>query len=202
MDQMKRIFVSALLMFLSWNANALEVAGVKVPEKAQAGEQSLVLNGAGSRFMAGVIDVYVIALYMPENKHTVAEILAEERSKNVTIWFLTPLGVKVTSEQLLDATHKLMSENMGAEELKKLDSGWKKFSSFFDNIKEFKKEDQLSLEYQPGNGILVNMNGKELGRVAGAEFMRAFLLVWLGPQPAQDDLKGKLLGLSVAAAKR
>ncbi|MFA5826472.1 MAG: chalcone isomerase family protein [Gallionellaceae bacterium] len=198
---MKRVFLSALLAFFSWNANALEVAGVKVPEKVPSGERPLVLNGAGSRFMAGVIDVYVIALYLPENKHTVTEILAEERSKNVTIWFLTPLGVKVTSEQLLDATHKLMSENMSTEELTKLDSSWKKFSAFFDNIKEFKKEDQLSLEYQPGNGMRVNMNGKEIGHVAGADFMRAFLLVWLGPQPAQDDLKGKLLGLTAADAK-
>lgn len=199
---MKRVFVSALLVFLSWNANALEVVGVKVPEKMQSGEQALVLNGAGSRFMAGVIDVYVIALYLPENKHTVAEVLEEERSKNVTIWFLTPLGVKVTSEQLLDATHKLMSENMSAEELTKLDSSWKKFAAFFDNIKEFKKEDQLSLDYQPNKEMRVSMNGKEIGRVAGADFMRAFLLVWLGPQPAQDDLKGKLLGLPLAAAKR
>ncbi|KAF0204533.1 MAG: lipoprotein [Gallionellaceae bacterium] len=199
---MKRVFVSALLVFLSWNANALEVVGVKVPEKMQSGEQALVLNGAGSRFMAGVIDVYVIALYLPENKHTVAEVLEEERSKNVTIWFLTPLGVKVTSEQLLDATHKLMSENMSAEELTKLDSSWKKFAAFFDNIKEFKKEDQLSLDYQPNKEMRVSMNGKELGRVAGADFMRAFLLVWLGAQPAQDDLKGKLLGLPLAAAKR
>lgn len=199
---MKRVFLSVLLTFLSWNVNALEVAGVKVPEKAVSGEQSLVLNGAGSRFMAGVIDVYVIALYLPENKHTVAEILAEETSKNITIWFLTPLGVKVTSEQLLDATHKLMSENMSAEELTKLDSSWKKFSAFFDNIKEFKKEDKLSLDYQPNKEMRVNMNGKELGHVAGAEFMRAFLMVWLGAQPAQADLKDKLLGLTAADAKR
>lgn len=199
---MKHVFLSVLLTFLSWNANALEVAGVKVPEKVQSGEQSLVLNGAGSRLMAGVIDVYVIALYLPENKHTVAEILAEESSKNVTIWFLTPLGVKVTSEQLLDATHKLMSENMSAEELKKLDSSWKKFTVFFDNIKEFKKEDRLSLGYQPSNGMRVSLNGKEIGRVAGVEFMRAFLMVWLGDHPAQTDLKDKLLGLAAADAKR
>jgi len=199
---MKRICLLALLACLNGNAHALDVAGVNVAEKVQSGEQSLVLNGAGSRFMAGVIDVYVIALYMPENKHTVAEILAEESSKNVTIWFLTPLGVKVTSEQLLDATHKLMSENMSAEELTKLDSSWKKFSTFFDNIKEFKKEDRMSVDYLPAKGMRVNMNGKELGHVAGAEFMRAFLMVWLGDHPAQADLKDKLLGLPVADAKR
>jgi hypothetical protein len=191
---MKRILLSVLLLSLSWSAGALEVVGVKVPEKAQVESQPLVLNGAGSRFMAGMIDVYVIALYMPESKHKIAEVLDGDRVKNVTIWFLTPLGIKVTSEQLLDATHKLMSENMDAEGLKKLDADWKQFSTFFDSIKEFKKNDQLSVDYVPGKGMRVSMNGKELGRIAGTEFMRAFLLVWLGDHPAQDDLKLKLLG--------
>lgn len=191
---MKKVLLASLMCLFSLSASAVTVAGVAVPENAQMAGQSLVLNGTGSRFMAGVIDVYVIALYLPEKKHTVAEILAEERSKNVTIWFLTPLGVKVTSEQLLDATHKLMLENMGAEELKKLDSSWKQFSTFFDDIKEFKKDDQLSVEYLPAKGMRVSMNGKELGLIADAGFMRAFLMVWLGDKPAQADLKDRLLG--------
>jgi hypothetical protein len=196
---MKRIFLLVLLAMLSLNARALEVAGVKVPEKMQSGGQSLVLNGAGSRFMAGVFHVYVIGLYLPEARHSVTEILAEEKNRNVTIWFLAPLGVKVTSEQLLDATSKLMSENMAAEELKKLDASWKQFAALFGSVKEFKNGDQLSVDYQPGKGMRVSMNGKELGSIAGADFMRAFLLVWLGDQPAQLDLKGKLLGLPANA---
>lgn len=196
---MKRIAFPALLACLSCSANALDVVGVNVPEKMQSGGQSLVLNGAGSRFMAGVFHVYVIGLYLPESRHKVAEILAEEKNRNITIWFLAPLGVKATSEQLLDATRKLMSENMGAEELKKLDGSWKQFSAFFDSVKEFKNGDQLSVDYQPGNGMRVSMNGKELGRIAQPEFMRAFLLVWLGERPAQFDLKDRLLGLPAAA---
>lgn len=191
---MKEILLASLMCLFSLSASAVTVAGVAVPENVQMAGQSLVLNGTGSRFMAGVIDVYVIALYLPEKKHTVAEILAEERSKNVTIWFLTPLGVKVTSEQLLDATHKLMLENMGAEELKKLDSSWNQFSTFFGDIKEFKKDDRLSVDYLPAKGMRVSMNGKELGLIADAGFMRAFLMVWLGDKPAQADLKDRLLG--------
>jgi hypothetical protein len=196
---MKRIFLLILLATLSLNARALEVAGVKVPEKMQSGGQSLVLNGAGSRFMAGVFHVYVIALYLPETRHSVAEILAEEKNRNVTIWFLAPLGVKATSEQLLDATSKLMSENMPAEELKKLDASWKQFAALVGSVKEFKNGDQLAVDYQPGKGMRVSMNGKELGSIADAGFMRAFLLVWLGEQPAQVDLKDRLLGLPVNA---
>jgi len=199
---MKQIVLLALLMCLSCRASAQDVVGVNVPEKMQSGEQTLVLNGAGSRFMAGVIHVYVAALYLPESKHKVAEILEESRSKNVTIWFLTPLNVKVTSEQLLDATHKLLSENVAPDELKKLEPSWKQFATFFDGIKEFKKEDKLSVDYQPGKGMRVSMNGNELGRIMQPEFMRAFLLVWLGEQPAQVDLKDRLLGLPPASSNK
>lgn len=191
---MKNILLSLLLLSLSCSAGALEIAGVKVPEKVQAGDRPLVLNGAGSRFMGGMLDVYVIALYLQESKHSVAEVLDGKQIKNVTIWFLTPLGIKVTREQLLDATHKLMSENIGADELQKLEPSWKQFSAFFDGIKEFKKEDKLSVDFLPVQGMRVEMNGKEIGHLSDTAFMRAFLKVWLGDHPVQDDLKKYLLG--------
>ena len=194
---MKKVLLGSVLCLLSLSSSALEVAVVKVPEKIQSGGQSLVLNGAGSRLMVGMFHVYAISLYLPEKKHTVAEVLAEEKSKNVTLTFL----FGVTSKDLLDATHKLMAENLSADEYKKLDVSWKKFAAIFDNIKDFNKEDQLSLDYAPAKGTRVSMNGKEIGHVAEAEFMRAFLMVWLGDNPAQVDLKDKLLGLP-ADAKR
>jgi hypothetical protein len=188
---MKKIVVGILLCVLGFSAAALEVAGVHVAEKAQAGEQSLVLNGAGSRLMAGMFHVYVIALYLPEKQHAIVEVLNEKVSKRVALDFL----FGVTSVQLLDATHKLMTENLSAEEMNKSAVGWQEFSMLFNKIKEFTNGDQLVLDYQPASGTRVLMNGKELGRVAGAEFMRAFLMVWLGSRPAQFDLKDKLLGL-------
>lgn len=188
---MKKIIAGILLCALSFTAAALEVAGVQVAEKAQVGEQSLVLNGAGSRLMAGLFHVYVIALYLPEKQHTIAEVLSEKMSKRVSLDFL----FGVTSVQLLDATHKLMTQNLSADEMNKSAASWQAFSMLFNKIKDFAKGDQLVLEYQPAGGTRVLMNGKEIGRVAGDEFMPAFLMVWLGSRPVQADLKDKLLGL-------
>ena len=47
--KMKRIIFAICCLLLGWNANALEVAGVKLPDTAQVGAQELVLNGAGIR---------------------------------------------------------------------------------------------------------------------------------------------------------
>ncbi|TAJ77595.1 MAG: lipoprotein transmembrane [Gallionellaceae bacterium] len=184
-----------LLMFLSGGANALEVVGIKVPEKVQSGDQSLVLNGAGARVLVSVFNVYVIALYLPEKKHTVAEVLAEDASKRATLTFL----YGVTSAQLLDATYKLIAENHSAEELKKAETGWKAFAAIFDHIKDINKDDQIALDYNPATGTRVSLNGREIGRIE-AGFMRLFLKVWLGERPVQADLKDRLLG--VADGKR
>jgi len=45
---MKKIVIAALLLLTSVAANALEISGIKIPEKTQSGERTLLLNGAGS----------------------------------------------------------------------------------------------------------------------------------------------------------
>jgi hypothetical protein len=53
----------------------------------------------------------------------------------------------------------------------------------------------VALDFDPQGGTRVSLNGKELGKpIAGADFYRALLRVWLGDQPVQDSLKRALLG--------
>jgi hypothetical protein len=187
---MKKILLGSLLCLFSLSASALDVSGVNVPEKVQAGEQALVLNGAGTKLMAGVFKVYVIALYLPEKKHSAEDVLAEGMNKRVALNFM----FDVKSTQLLEATNKLMAENHSAEEFKKLDAGWKEFAAPFITVTDLKKDDQLVLDYNQKSGIAMSLNGKEIGRIKEPGFMRAFLKVWLGDRPAQSDLKDRLLG--------
>lgn len=194
---MKRVLLSVLLLSLSQTVGAIELAGVKVAEKVQAGGQSLVLNGAGTRLMVGMFHVYAIALYLPEPKHSVAEVLDEQSRKRVTLDFM----FGVTSVQLLEATYKLMTENLSADEMKRAEGGWKQFAAIFDKVPDINKGDHLVLDHQPGTGVNVSLNGKEIGRVADARFIRGFLMAWLGDRPAQADLKDRLLGITAANGK-
>lgn len=194
---MKRAVMWVLLLLLSQTVGAIELAGVKVAEKVQVGGQSLVLNGAGTRLMVGMFHVYAIALYLPEPKHSVAEVLDEQSRKRVTLDFM----FGVTSVQLLEATYKLMTENLSAEEMKRTEAGWQQFSALFGKISDINKGDHLALDHQPGTGVSVSLNGKEIGRVADARFIRAFLMAWLGDRPAQADLKDSLLGIAAANGK-
>ena len=195
---MQNILLGSIFWLFSCSVFAVEVAGVNVADSVQSGEQSLVLNGAGTKKMAGIFDVYVIALYLPEKKHTVDEVLSESLSKRLVLNFL----YDGKSAQLLDATKKLLSENHSEEEFKKLDAGYKEFAAPFDTLKDLKKDDQMSFDYNPKTGIKMSLNGKEFGSVEAPGFMLAFLKVWLGTRPAQIDLKDRLLGISSADIKR
>jgi hypothetical protein len=197
-EKMQKILLASLLCLSSLSASALDVVGVNVPEQVQSGDQSLVLNGAGAKKMAGIFNVYVIALYLPEKKHSIDEILAESVSKRLVLNFM----YDGQSAQLLDATRKLLVENHSEEEFKKLDTGWKEFAAPFDTLKDIKKDDQMAFDFNPKTGIKMSMNGKEFGQVEAAGFMRAFLKVWLGNRPAQVDLKDKLLGLNATDVKQ
>ena len=52
----------------------------------------------------------------------------------------------------------------------------------------------LTFTHKPGAGIEVDVHGKVQGMIAGDDFARAFLAIWLGPQPPNPGLKAGLLG--------
>ena len=53
----------------------------------------------------------------------------------------------------------------------------------------------MLLDYVPGSGTKVTIKGVEKGVVEGEDFNAALLDIWLGDEPADDDLKEAMLGL-------
>ena len=53
--------------------------------------------------------------------------------------------------------------------------------------------DTITLDFVGGNTI-VTINGVEKTQIAGEQFNRALLKVWLGDHPVQADLKTAMLG--------
>ena len=75
-----KIPFKALLLCLALAATsvqAVEIAGVKIDETAQAGNTALKLNGAGIRYKF-LFKVYVCALYLTDTKSTTDAVLAQE----------------------------------------------------------------------------------------------------------------------------
>jgi Chalcone isomerase-like len=185
-----KILVAILCSFLlSWNANALEVADVKLPDTAQVGSQTLALNGAGLR-KKWFFKVYVCALYLPQKQASAETIINEDPEYRIAMYMKRGLG----SKRLYGAFREAIEANHTPAELATMDPQLKQMAAIFDDVKEVEEGDVISLDYLPGTGTQVRVNDTVRGTIVGAEFSRALLRIWLGNKPAQDDLKKEMLG--------
>lgn len=186
---MKRIAISGLLLLASLPVSALELEGVRLADKVQAGAQPLVLNGAGVRTRL-IFKVYVAALYLPQKQASAATILSDEKERRVALHILRDLS----SDKLLGAMNEAIAANHTPAELAALDTQLKQLARIFEAVREVKEGDVVTLDYLPATGTHIAVNGVSRGVIAGVAFNRALLKIWLGSQPVQDDLKKGLLG--------
>ena len=181
------LFVAMLIILTSLEVSALEVAGVDVPEKVTVENQELVLNGAGIRKKL-FIKVYVGALYLPTQRSTVKGIMADPGAKRIVMTFLYK---EVSAKKLVDGWNEGFTGNTSAQELKSLQDRINQFNGFFTTVH---KGDEIRLDYLPGQGTQVWINGDLKGTVPGEDFSQALLKIWLGVKPADDKLKDAMLG--------
>jgi hypothetical protein len=186
---MKKILLIVCSLLLSWNACALEVAGVKLADTVQVGNVNLQLNGAGIRTKL-FFKVYVGALYLPQKQTSAEAIIADEHEHRIALHMVRDLS----SNKLLHAFSEAIEANHTPAELAALDEQLKQMTQIFDSMKEVKPGDIITLDYLPASGTQISVNGTALGSIAGAAFNRALLKIWLGSKPAQEDLKKEMLG--------
>jgi len=185
---MKKIILLVGTLLLSANVYAREVGEVKVADSVQLGTETLQLNGAGTRTKV-IMDIYVAALYLGKKTNNAEEVLADAGAKRMALHMVYGMS----SSKLQDAFKKGIEENHTADELAALDAPLKKFYEIFGALPSVNKGDIILLDYVPGVGTKVIVNGAERGLVEGAEINRAILKIWLGNEPVQKDLKKDLL---------
>ena len=180
-----RLFLLAILF--SSSLLAAEVAGVKLEEQIQPG--NLVLNGAGLRKRL-FFQVYAIGLYLPKKTADAEEAIASPGPKRVAIHMLRNVGAAEFSEALAEG----IRANHSDAEAKALEPRVQELAAIMAEVKEARKGMAISLDFQ-GKDMQLLVDGKPAGRpIAGEDFYRALLRIWLGPRPVQDDVKKALLG--------
>ena len=185
----RTVLVAAALLLAPLQAPAAEVAGVKIDDNARVADSDLALNGAGLRTRL-FFQVYAIGLYLPQKSSTPAAILAQPGPKRVAIHMLRDVGADTFTEALVDGIRANHSE----AEAKALEPRIKELAALMAEIKEAKKGMAIALDWT-GAGTQLLVQGKPAGRpIAGEDFYRALLRIWLGEKPVQDDLKKALLG--------
>ena len=189
-----RILMASLVLIavlsLTPSAQAVDVAGVNVPDTVKVGAagDALQLNGAGIR-KKFIIKVYVGALYLQTKTSDVSQAVSMPGAKRVLMHFLYK---KVGADKLNSGWEDGFRANLKPAEYDTQQARLQKFKGFFPDMK---KGDEILLDYIPGTGTEVRINGTLAGTIEGEDFYRALLLVWLGDVPADKGLKKAMLGL-------
>jgi hypothetical protein len=178
------------LMLCTQLALAAEVAGVKVDERVRLGSSELQLNGAGVRTKA-FFKVYVAGLYLAEKKTSVAGVLALPGAKRVSMRMMRELSAK----QLTDALGEGIRDNTPSAEQEALKDRLAELTATMSALQSAKEGDVIALDWMPESGTSVVLNGEAKGKaIAGEDFYRALLRIWLGDNPVSGSLKKSLLG--------
>lgn len=173
-------------------AQVVEVANVKYEPTVDLAGQKLLLNGAGIRYKF-VVKVYTAGLYLAHKAGTTAEVLAAPGPKRMHIQMLRDID----GNELGKLFTKGMEANSPREEFIKCINGVLKLSEVFASRKQLNSGDSFSVDYVPGLGSTLLLNGKPLMTepIKEPEFFTALLRIWLGDKPADDGLKDALLGI-------
>jgi hypothetical protein len=188
---MKRYLAAALAAaVLSGPVAALEIEGVKLDDRVKVGPAELALNGAGLRTRIG-FKVYAGGLYLAEKTKDANAAIAAAGPKRVAIHMMRDVGAKTFVESLNEGIVK----NTPPAELEKIKPQVAEMTTTMEGLGEAKKGDVILLDFVPGSGTQISVNGQPRGKLMpGDEFYRALLRIWLGEKPADGDLKKGMLG--------
>lgn len=184
---MRKFIIALWALVVTTGALAVEVAGVKIDDRASVGGQELVLNGAGVRTRA-IFKVYVGSLYVPAKAADLGAVLAKG-PRRIQMNIMRNLS----ADQLVDALVDGLKENNSADELNAVKTQTAELVATMKAFNDVKEKDVVTLDFVDG-ATKIGLNGAAKGSIAGEPFNRALTKIWLGDHPVQADLKKAMLG--------
>ena len=184
------IAACCLLAGPSAQAQVTDVSGVKYEPSLQLAGSKLQLNGAGVRYKV-VFKVYAAGLYLATKAATPEEVLAAPGPKRLHIVMLR----EIDANELGKLFTRGMQDNAPREEFSKSIAGTLRMSDIFSSRKRLAVGENFSVDWVPGVGTSILVNGKAQGEpIKEPEFFSALMKIWLGKSPADALLKEALLG--------
>jgi hypothetical protein len=176
-------------------AQAVDISGVKLEPRVNLAGKALQLNGAGVRYRA-VFRVYTAGLYLEQKADTPEAVMAQTGPKRMTITMLRDID----SAELGKLFARGMEDNMDRKQFSRLIPGVMRMSQVFTDHKQLKSGETFVLDWIPGTGTVLTVKGQVDGQpFKEPEFFDALMRIWLGPKPADWQLKDALLGKSTAS---
>jgi hypothetical protein len=175
----------------AWSQATTDVAGVKYPQSASVGGSPLQLNGAGVRWRF-IVRVYTAGLYLATKGSSTEAVLAAPGPKRLHVVMLR----EIDATELGKLFTRGMKDNSPREEFSKSIPGTLRMADLFSAKKRLAVGESFGVDWVPGQGTLVRINGLVQGEpIKEPEFFNALMRIWLGPSPADAQLKDALLGV-------
>ncbi len=185
---MKRILITIVsLMMVSPTAIAKEVGGKNLPDTIIAGKEILMLNGGGVRVKLAM-DVYACGLYVKTKSQDAIKLLDADEPMAIKVQII--LGL--VNDSIMNDFLRAGFEKSSKGNLAPIQSRIEKMVYLLKS--EYKQDDIFDFIYIPQEGITIYKNTRMLGTIKGLDFKKAFFGIWLGADPAQEDLKQAMLG--------
>jgi len=185
---------AALCAPLALHAQAVTIEGVKYERTVQVANVPVQLQGAGVRYKV-FFKVYTAGLYLTVKAPTPEAVLAAPGPKRMHIVMLRDID----ANELGKLFTKGMEQNSPREEFSKSINGVLRMSDMFSAKKKLAKGEYFSVDWVPGSGTVVTVDGIVQGEpIKEPEFFNALMKIWLGNSPADWQLKDALLGKQAA----
>ncbi len=177
------------LLFCSGSVQAAEFGGVAFPEKIALPDttRTVQLNGVGFR-KKFFVKVYIGALYTEKLARSRDDVIAMEGPRRIAMHIVHD---EISREKLVDAWNDGFENNPSDDDLNKLRADIDKCNAMFPAAKA---GDVIHVDYIPGTGTRVTINGEQKGVIPGRDFNNAVVDIWLGEEPADSKLKKAMLG--------
>lgn len=133
-----------------------------------------------------IFRVYRAAFYLPP------QVTAEEALTDVPKRLEICYYRDIRAELFVRAGNELLAENIDAATYEALQPRLDQINALYDDVR---KGDRYALTYLPGVGTTLELNGKPLGTIEGADFAAAYFTIWLGTSEVKKTLRDELLDL-------
>lgn len=181
---------AAMVLTSSATAATVEKEGMRYEDTARIGGTRAVLNGVGVRGN-DLFKGYVAGLYLPQKESDAEQVYAQKGAKRISVRMLLAVNASVLARTFSDGIRK----NYKDDALDALKDRMDAFDSQVRAVGGVKKGDAIDLDFEPGSGTHLLVNGKPQGEaIAGDDFYVALLKMFIGERAIDKGLRSALLG--------
>jgi hypothetical protein len=104
------------------------------------------------------------------------------------------LADELTAKELTASLNNALAANHIPAELALIESRIQDLNRMMSSLGAIRKGGVVLIDYLPGVGTRVTINGEEKITIRGEDFYRALLRIWIGARPVDGRLRDAMLG--------